>query len=96
MSASSIEFNRETIRTLTVGDKVRVTFAPLSSTSPDSVRTVTVSAPPVNGSLTTGVSSGKVRPGRNPGGAILEIGGELFFCPTMNQPMRRLRSVTRI
>ncbi len=91
-----MDTNRTTIQALNVGDQIRVTFAPRSSSSPDDVRTVTVTEAPEAGRFTVAVSSGKVRPGHNPGGAIMDLGGELFFWPTMNQKPARLRSVTRI
>ena len=77
-----------TLATLQVGDKVRLTFAPESSTSPLATRSVTVTGRDENRIYT---SSGNQRPGRIGGGAI-RIDG-LSFQPTMYQQARRLLSI---
>ena len=80
-----------TLATLQTGDKVRLTFAPASSSSPPDTRSVTVTGRDENAIYTT---SGRQRCGQIAGGAILvAFYDEPHFQPTMHQQVRRLLSI---
>jgi hypothetical protein len=81
---------RTVLASAKVGDRLRVTFAPRSSTSPDETREVVVTEV-ANGRVFT--TSGKVRPGAVSGGAILDYGDTLYFQPTMAQAIREVRTL---
>lgn len=87
---SSVE---DVFHALQPGDWVEVTYAPRSSSSPDEKRTVIVEA---RSGRHVYVTSGKVRPGHRSGGAIHDYGGgEFYFQPTAQQPIRRVFALHR-
>lgn len=86
----SLSLVRSTLASVKAGDRLRITIAPRSSTSPDEVREVVVSKV-VDGRVYT--TSGKVRPGNISGGAVLDYGTTIYFQSTMAQPIREVRTL---
>lgn len=73
------------LATLTAGDTVTIRFE-------GGERTVRVESVIDGAAYTVG---GKVRPGRIAGGRIYEIGGDVYFQPTMAQQTRAVTGIAR-
>lgn len=84
------------LRTLREGDVVEVVFAARSSTSPDERRKLTVQGHDALHDYYVYVSSGKVLRGHVSGGAIMDYGDVIYYQPTMQQPLRVVRSLKRV
>lgn len=88
---------RSVLYSLRPGDKVTIVFAPLSSSSPNEKRTVTVDEiADLGGKRYAYTVSGRVRPGNPSGGAIMDYGGgDYYFQPTMRQALRVIYSLRK-
>lgn len=88
--------NADALRSLREGDRVEVVFAARSATSPDEKRVLTVTGAHSGVFYNVFVNSGRVQHGNVYGGNISDHGDAIYYQPTMQQPIREVRTLRKL